>query len=100
MTAISVEFDGFAYTREALHAAAYRIIGTVSCQIEKKETNYVCLLTPVATDVDPNALRRRFLDLVTDECVREQLHTKTDGYRNLILSLAFGALASETAKQP
>jgi len=41
------------------------------------------------------ALREHFLDLVTDENLREKIAAETSGVRNVILALAFGALAGE-----
>jgi len=99
MATVDVEFDETAYSLECLHAAAYRMIGTVSCQIEQAGSKYLCRLTPSATDTDIAALQLRFIDLVTDESLREHLSAKTEPYRNLILSLAFGALAAETTKR-
>jgi His-Xaa-Ser system protein HxsD len=95
MVAIDVEFDGALHSVSALNAAAYRIIGTASCQIEKIGPKYVCHLTAVAA-ADPNSVRLHFIDLVTDECLRERLSERTEPVRNLILSLAFGALAAGT----
>lgn len=100
MATIDVGFAEAVHSVSALNAAAYRMIGTASCQIEKIGPDYVCRLTPTGTGADPNSLRLRFIDLVTDECLRERLAAKTEPVRNLILSLAFGALASETPKQP
>jgi hypothetical protein len=45
--------------------------------------------------LDPDSLRVRFIDLVTDENLRERLAVKTEPVRNLILSLAFGSLAAQ-----
>jgi His-Xaa-Ser system protein HxsD len=100
MRTVDVEFDGAIHPLDALNAAAYRMIGTASCQIETVGPKYVCRLTPISASADAEALRLRFVDLVTDECLRERLAAKTEPVRNLILSLAFGALASETAKRP
>jgi hypothetical protein len=49
--------------------------------------------------LDPESLRRRFLELVTDENVRENLSAKTEPVRNLILSLAFGSLAASASQE-
>lgn len=57
----------------------------------------LCRLTPkkaLAGDAD-EALRARFLDLVTDENLREKVAAETAGVRDVILALAFGALARE-----
>jgi hypothetical protein len=43
---------------------------------------------------DTATLKTRFLDLVTDENLRERITARTDGVRNVILSLAFGSLAN------
>jgi hypothetical protein len=54
-------------------------------------------LTPkkaLASEAD-EVLRARFLDLVTDENLREKVAAETAGVRDVILALAFGALAGE-----
>ena len=99
METISVEFDEAVHSLDALTAAAYRMIGTASCQIEKIGSRFICRLTTTAAGSDPDALRHRFIDLVTDECLRERLAAKTEPVRNLILSLAFGALAADTPRR-
>jgi hypothetical protein len=81
-----------------LESAAYRLIGIAACRIDRSDGRFVCCLSPEAdlpNTKTPNtkALQLRFLDLVTDENVRERLATKTEPVRNLILSLAFGSLA-------
>jgi hypothetical protein len=43
---------------------------------------------------DTEALKSHFLDLVTDENLRERIAARTEGLRNVILSLAFGSLAN------
>jgi His-Xaa-Ser system protein HxsD len=95
LNGVAVEFDEALHSPSALNAAAYRIIGTASCQIEKVGSKYVCHLTATA-GADLNSAKLRFIDLVTDECLRERLSERTAPVRNLILSLAFGALATET----
>ena len=45
---------------------------------------------------DAEALKIQFLDLVTDENLRERIAQRTDGVRNVILSLAFGSLANSS----
>lgn len=42
----------------------------------------------------PDDLRERFLNLVADQNLRIRVAKKTDGVRNVILALAFGALAA------
>jgi His-Xaa-Ser system protein HxsD len=93
---ICVDFDAGTQSLTALNAAAYRLMGTATCQIDKLGSRYVCRLTSATTKREKEdgleSLRLRFLDLVTDENVREALRTKTEPVRNLILSLAFGSL--------
>jgi His-Xaa-Ser system protein HxsD len=94
---IDVEFDASVYSLGALNAAAYRMIGTATCQIIQQGPRYVCRLAPARTTSGTENVRDRFLDFVTDECLRERLATQTEPIRNLILSLAFGSLASKHA---
>jgi His-Xaa-Ser system protein HxsD len=96
---IAADFDSATQTLSALNAAAYRLVGTAVCQIDKSGARYVCRLTPIG-QLDPENLRSRFLELVTDENVRESLRAKTEPVRNLILSLAFGSLASQSRDPP
>jgi His-Xaa-Ser system protein HxsD len=97
---VCVEFDGAVHSLDALSAAAYRLIDIASCQIDKVDGRFVCRLTPrnispPQKSLDLEAIRTHFLDLVTDENVRERISVKTEPVRNLILSLAFGSLASQ-----
>jgi len=92
--AADLDFDAGIQRLEALEAAAYRLIGTATCQIERRADRFVCRLTATSKDrLDEAALRVRFLDLVTDENLRLRIAKKTEGVRNVILALAFGALA-------
>lgn len=97
---ILVEFDAATQSPAALNAAAYRLIGTAACLVEQSGGRYVCRLTlhegtrnSPRSDLD--GLRTHFIDLVTDENLRERLAVKTEPVRNLILSLAFGSLAAQ-----
>ncbi len=93
--AITVEFQEAVQSLDALNAAAYRLLDAASCQIEKSDGKIVCRLTlKNSAKQDAESIRCRFLDCVTDENVREQIAAKTEPVRNLILSLAFGSLAS------
>jgi His-Xaa-Ser system protein HxsD len=96
---ISVDFDATTQSLGALNAAAYRLVGTATCQIDKSGVRYVCRLTPTG-EPGPETLRARYLELVTDENVRENLRAKTEHVRNLILSLAFGSLAAQSPDKP
>jgi His-Xaa-Ser system protein HxsD len=83
---------------QALQAAAYRLIGSATCKIDQVADRFVCNLTPVKSPSKKNlsnteSLRTHFLDLVTDENLRERIAVQTEGVRNVVLSLAFGSLA-------
>jgi His-Xaa-Ser system protein HxsD len=78
----------------ALREAAYRLIGEASCLIDITEDRHTCRLTPKGPR-DGEAIRSRFLDLVTDENLREKVATETAPLRDVIVALAFGALARE-----
>ena len=92
MAQVSVDFDAATQSLSALNAAAYRLVGAATCQIDKSGSRFVCHLTSTSP-IEPDILRSRFIELVTDENVRDGLHAKTEPVRNLILALAFGSLA-------
>jgi His-Xaa-Ser system protein HxsD len=96
---VCVDFDALTNSLSALNAAAYRLIGAATCQIDKDGGRYICRLTPTV-ESDAETLRLRFMDIVTDENVRENLHARTEPVRNLILSLAFGSLALQSKDSP
>jgi His-Xaa-Ser system protein HxsD len=94
-----VEFDTTVQSLAALQAAPYRLIGTATCQIEQVAGRLVCRLSPVenphkGTLSNLDLLRTHFLELVTDENLRERVAARTDGVRNVILALAFGSLVT------
>jgi hypothetical protein len=95
-----VEFDANVQSLGALEAAAYRLIGTATCQIRQADGRFVCDLamqsgkpTNEGLPNSPDTLKSHFLYLVTDENLRARLAGKTEGIRNVILALAFGSLA-------
>jgi His-Xaa-Ser system protein HxsD len=97
---VVIEFDEGIQSLDALNAAAYRLIDLASCHVEKRDGKFICDLSPKdRRNADPEAIRLRFLDFVTDENIRERLAVKTEPVRNLILSLAFGALAGQPPKE-
>jgi len=89
---IVIEFDCAVQSISALRAAAYRLIGQATCEIQRVDSRWLCRLT--ATAKGHSDLRSRFLDVVTDENLRETIAGKTEPTRNLIIALAFGHLAS------
>lgn len=89
---IAVEFDAATQSLDAIHAAAYRMIGIATCQIAKEDSRIVCRITLArgrSNDraVDLESVRQNFLDCVTDENLRERISAKTDPVRNVILCL-------------
>jgi His-Xaa-Ser system protein HxsD len=97
---IVVEFDCDTQSLTALQSAAYRLLSTGTCEIERLENKWRCRLaarhrTGVARSAKNQDLRTRFLDLVADENVRENISAKTEPVRNLILALAFGSLGTD-----
>ena len=97
---IVVEFDCKSQSLNALRGAAYRLIGTAACHIEQKQDRWVCLLedaNPRARGgtFDADTVRIQFLNVVADENLRESIAARTEPVRNVILALAFGALAAK-----
>lgn len=95
---VAVDFDSSIQSLSALDAAAYRLIGTATCQVDRAGDRYVCRLVSSKSQkgavLSSDELKERFLDLVADENLRARVAEKTDGIRNVILALAFGALAA------
>jgi His-Xaa-Ser system protein HxsD len=101
---IAVDFDASIQTLDVLQAAAYRLIGTATCRIEKIDGRLICNLearsrSSRGSTEEADELRTRFLDLVTDENLRTRLAEKTAGIRNVMLALAFGSLAADQANK-
>jgi His-Xaa-Ser system protein HxsD len=94
---IDVDFDASIQNLNALQAAAYRLIGAATCQIEETNGRFICHLESQERRADADKLKARFLDLVTDENLRLRVAEKTAGIRNVILALAFGSLAADQA---
>jgi len=96
---VAVDFNSSVQSLGALDAAAYRLIGTATCRVDRVGERYVCRLVPAAnpqkgTALNPDDLKERFLNLVADENIRVRVAEKTEGVRNVILALAFGSLAA------
>jgi His-Xaa-Ser system protein HxsD len=94
MAEIVVEF-GSVQPIDALREAAYRLIGEASCLIDTVGDRHICRLTPKGRRSDED-IRTRFLDLVTDENLREKVTAQTAPVRDVIIALAFGALARDS----
>ncbi|BBY71712.1 hypothetical protein MPRI_38990 [Mycobacterium paraintracellulare] len=95
MSDIVVDFSSSTQSLGALQEAAYRLIGQAACRIDEADGRYVCWLSPRVSGVDDDQLRAHFLNLVTDENLREKVRRETDRLRDVIVALAFGSLAEE-----
>lgn len=96
MAAVVVDFSASIQSLGALQEAAYRLIGRAACQIDEMNGRYVCRLSPSQPQVDGDELRAHFLNLVTDENLREKVRVETDRLGDVIVALAFGSLAEES----
>jgi His-Xaa-Ser system protein HxsD len=94
MSGIVVDFSSSTQSLGALQEAAYRLIGQAACQIDEANGRYVCRLSP-SQQLQGDELRSHFLNLVTDENLREKVNRETDRLRDVIVALAFGSLAEE-----
>jgi His-Xaa-Ser system protein HxsD len=99
-----VDFDRSTQSLGALREAAYRLIGVGSCRIESADegARFICHLevaqNPKSRRVlAPAELREHFLNLVTDENLREKVAGETNHIRDLVMALAFGAWAQGEA---
>lgn len=91
-----VEFQRAVQSLEPLNAAAYRMLGLATCEIGSDPLKFVVTLEGGAGSLSEADLRQHFLAIVTDENLRAQIAQRTDPVRNLILALAFGALAQQS----
>jgi His-Xaa-Ser system protein HxsD len=90
-----VDFSASTQSLGALQEAAYRLIGQATCRIDEADGRYVCHLSPTQTRLGEDELRAHFVDLVTDENLREKVNRETAQLRDVIVALAFGSLAQE-----
>jgi len=92
---IVVDFSTSTQSLGALQEAAYRLIGQAACQIDQANGRYVCRISPSQAQLEAEALRAHFLNLVTDENLREKVNRETGRLRDVIVALAFGSLAEK-----
>ncbi|WP_373143155.1 hypothetical protein [Mycobacterium marinum] len=95
MPDIVVDFSASTQSLGALQEAAYRLIGQAACHIDEANGRYICRLSPSQPQLKTDELRTYFLNLVTDENLREKVGRETDRLRDVIVALAFGSLAKE-----
>ncbi|MGY3510651.1 His-Xaa-Ser system protein HxsD [Bradyrhizobium sp. USDA 3051] len=96
---VAVDFDSSIQSLSALDAAAYRLIGSATCQVDRAGDRYICRLVSSGNPqkgavLSSDELKERFLYFVADENMRIRVAEKTEGVRNVILALAFGALVA------
>jgi His-Xaa-Ser system protein HxsD len=94
MTEVCLYFSRDAQDESPLRQAAYRMAGTAACQLDIVDGRWSCRLTaPPSEALTSEALQERFLAVLNDENLREQIETRTAPLRDVIVALAFGALA-------
>jgi His-Xaa-Ser system protein HxsD len=85
-----LNFDGAAYSSDAIQRAAYRFSDRLSLDLTRANGNFVCTLRlkdEIADQADE--VLSDFRTEVLDQVLRERIRTETEGIRNLILSVAF-----------
>ena len=70
LAAIVLSFDPSAQELGPLLEAAYCLMSQASCHIDSSRDRYLCRLIPKSTDPTDDALKERFLELVTDANLR------------------------------
>lgn len=80
-----------AFAVEAIKRAAYRFTDRASVEITEGVSGLTCRLRPLPSksSLDLNELAGEFRNEVLDQDLRLKIAAETEGYRNLILSLAF-----------
>jgi len=88
---VTVSFAPDVFELEAMKRAAYSFSDRISVQITKDATGIRCFLQPLhsGSELDLQALEGLFRNEVLDQDLRIKIAAETEGYRNLILSLAF-----------
>jgi His-Xaa-Ser system protein HxsD len=76
---------------EAIKRAAYRFSDRVSVEITEGPTGLRCRLRPLQCKAPGNLndIAQEFRNEALDQDLRLKISRETEGYRNLILSLAF-----------
>jgi His-Xaa-Ser system protein HxsD len=92
---VIVDFSASIQSLDALKEAAYRVLGQATCHFDESNGRYICRLSPSQPQLQGDELRSHFLNLVTDENLREKVNKETRQLRDVIVALAFGSLAEE-----
>src|SRR3954451_10541945 len=85
---VAVDFDSSIQSLSALDAAAYRLIGLATCQVDRAGERYICRLVSSVSPqkgaaLTSDELKERFLYLVADENLRIRVAERTEGVRNV-----------------
>ena len=80
---LPLSFKSRRRTQRSRQSAAYRLIGTAHCDIAKSDTRWICKITarndlPKGISIDATCYEK-FLNLITDENVRQSVNKKTEG---------------------
>jgi His-Xaa-Ser system protein HxsD len=95
-TEVCLTFAREAQEETPLRQAAYRMAGIATCQIDLIEGRWSCQLSSSERKAPTAAsLRERFLAVLNDENLREQIERRTGPARDVIVALAFGTLARD-----
>jgi His-Xaa-Ser system protein HxsD len=101
MAEVVVSFSIGGQSDGPLRDAAYRMAAMASCHVDLVDGRWTCTLQPTPDagrrGLTDAALRDHILNVVNDENLRDRLGDRTEGLRNVIVALAFGALARAEA---
>jgi His-Xaa-Ser system protein HxsD len=79
-----------------LRAAAYRMVGSATCEVDMLEGKWVCKLSGFGPGIQSaENVKQQFIAILNDENLREQIESRVAPMRNVIVALAFGALARD-----
>lgn len=83
---------------EAIERALYALADQASGVTSEVDQRWTVLICPRSATADPDALRHRFRQEVTDQTLRLRIAERTDPIRNLVFALAFSK--SGLAREP
>ena len=104
LTNLEVSYACAAQGDGPLREAAYRLAKLATCHIDLADGRWICKLElsteAISKKMTVDVVRRHFIDAVNDENIRIRLGRDAEGLRNVIVALAFGALARDGATTP
>lgn len=84
-----VDFSLAAFSVEAIKRAAYALMASYDIGLQVDDGRVRCALKAARPDVDLTHAERDLRREVVDQDLRISIEHKTEGYRDLILGLAF-----------